>query len=139
MLVGFSKGGSTIQNYAVTGQYADRVTTVITFGSPLVKNANQYGSFVDVLHIEAKIDPIPQDDFVGGVYDFRNRKNPSEQSWRPETSTTQPIGNNLHGRHRKNGYENYDKTQKASLQELYGTTSITTENGPTTAPNYYVA
>jgi VCBS repeat-containing protein len=75
MLVGYSKGGMTAQNYAAkdsndkyNGKYGGKVTTVITFASPLVKKANEYGTNVDVLHLEAKNDYVPRDEAFGGVF-----------------------------------------------------------------------
>lgn len=62
MLVGYSLGGSWAQNYAVNGQYSEKVSTVITFGAPLVQKATAYNPKVNVLNLEAKNDPIPQDD-----------------------------------------------------------------------------
>ena len=62
MLVGFSKGGSAVQNYAASGKYSGKVTSVVTFGSPLVKEATEYESEVNVLHLEAVNDYIPRDE-----------------------------------------------------------------------------
>ena len=72
MLVGFSKGGMTAQNYAAKdkGKYSSRVTTVITYASPLVKKAGEYGSIVNVLHLVAKNDYMPRDEAFGGVRVF---------------------------------------------------------------------
>jgi hypothetical protein len=65
----------TAQNYAAkdsndkyNGKYGGKVTTVITFASPLVKKANEYGTNVDVLHLEAKNDYVPRDEAFGGVF-----------------------------------------------------------------------
>lgn len=74
MLVGFSKGGMTAQNYAAKGLYSGRVKAVVTFAAPLVKKAHEYGPDVDVLHLVAKNDYIPRDEFFGniiGVVDWK--------------------------------------------------------------------
>ncbi|MGE2832333.1 Ig-like domain-containing protein [Mycobacterium sp. SMC-4] len=72
LLVGFSKGGSTAQNYAVKGRYSEKVTTVVTFAAPLVKKASEYRAEVDVLHLHAENDFIPKDEFFGGIFDIWN-------------------------------------------------------------------
>jgi hypothetical protein len=58
MLVGYSKGGLLAQNYIKTGANKDKVTTLVTFGSPLVLNAAAAGG-VKRIYIEAKGDVIP--------------------------------------------------------------------------------
>ena len=68
LLVGFSKGGSTAQNYAASGLYGGKVSTVVTFGSPLVKKATAYSSKVNVLHLVAAMDYIPRDQWPGGIF-----------------------------------------------------------------------
>nr|ABP47323.1 40-residue YVTN family beta-propeller repeat protein [Mycolicibacterium gilvum PYR-GCK] len=77
MLVGFSKGGMTAQNYAskrsflgidiYNETYGDKVKAVITFASPLVRKADEYGYGVDVVHLAAQNDYLPRDEFFGGV------------------------------------------------------------------------
>lgn len=60
MLVGFSKGGMMAQDYAATGKYGDKVTTIVTFAAPLVKKASEYNAAA--LHIEAANDYVPRDE-----------------------------------------------------------------------------
>ncbi len=60
MLVGFSQGGMDAQNLAA---HADdlglNVTTVVTFGSPVVQDAPTDTDGYQVVHLEAKKDPVP--------------------------------------------------------------------------------
>ena len=69
MVVGISLGGAWAQNYAVNGHYSEKVSTVITFGAPLVQKATAYRPRVNVLNLEAKNDLVPQDD-IGGAWIF---------------------------------------------------------------------
>lgn len=64
MLVGHSNGGQQFQVYATGGKYKSRVVEVITFGSPIIKKASEYGPnnisyYTEVLHIIDPNDPIP--------------------------------------------------------------------------------
>ncbi|OBA96652.1 hypothetical protein A5662_17385 [Mycobacteriaceae bacterium 1482268.1] len=56
MLVGYSQGGMDAQNIAASHEF--NVTTVVTFGSPIIRPAPTDHSY-QIVHLEADLDPIP--------------------------------------------------------------------------------
>lgn len=55
MLVGYSQGGMDAQNIAASGLF--NVSTVVTYGSPIIRNGPTSG--YQVVHLQADLDPIP--------------------------------------------------------------------------------
>lgn len=56
MFVGHSDGGMIAQNYATFGKYRNKVTTLVTFGSPIIQNASPA---YQAIHIQAAGDAVP--------------------------------------------------------------------------------
>ncbi|ADT96786.1 hypothetical protein KUF57_23380 [Mycolicibacterium sp. PAM1] len=56
-LVGHSNGGQQMQAYADWGTYADKVTSVVLFGAPIIKTEDEFTS--DALAFINRGDPVP--------------------------------------------------------------------------------
>ena len=94
MLVGFSKGGMTAQNYAA--DHKDKVKVIVTFAAPLVQNANDYNAHA--LHIEASNDKVPKDMPWWGILSGQlsnpdDRKSLDENQTDNKTIYLTPTGN----------------------------------------------
>lgn len=66
-LVGHSNGGMQMQSYAAEGTYKDEVTSVIVFGSPLIKRTNEFSS--DALAFINQNDPVPYSTHLDVTWD----------------------------------------------------------------------
>ncbi len=90
MLVGYSQGGMDAQNIAASGRF--NVSTVVTYGSPIIRNAPTSG--YKIVHLQADLDPIPGLS-KGGVASLVFNRRPSNVNF--FSLLFDPTGLALHG------------------------------------------